>query len=368
MKSPHHLSLAWPVAGVFALLIVYASLYPFTGWRFQGIEPWAFVLAPWPRYWTGFDVLSNLVGYVPLGLLLTLAVARTGSGRGAWWAGTLGAWALSAVMETMQSFLPLRVPSNVDWWLNGAGGALGATVAVLLLRWRILGPWNQFRTRCLVPQTHGGMVLLLLWPVATLYPTSIPFGLGQVWQRAQAALWDLFDGSWLAAWLPQPLAMPPLSPLAQAMVLGLCLTAPLLMGYALLKTVVQRAVFLFLMGGLVMALGALSAILTYGPSQAWVWLTPPVTLGLSLFLGFGLITLRLRHRTCSLFMVLAWAFALGWLNRAPDTPYLAQSVQIWEQGRFIRFHGLSQWLGWLWPYAAIWVGLRQVLAKPSHAT
>ena len=66
--------------------------------------------------------------------------------------------------------------------------------------------------------------------------------------------------------------------------------------------------------------------------------------------------------------LLAWAFALGWLNRAPDTPYLAQSVQIWEQGRFIRFHGLSQWLGWLWPYAAIWVGLRQVLAKPSHAT
>jgi len=28
-------------------------------------------------------------------------------------------------------------------------------------------------------------------------------------------------------------------------------------------------------------------------------------------------------------------------------------LQAWEQGRFVRFHGLSQWLGWLWPFAAM---------------
>jgi len=67
MNQARNPSLAWPVAGVFAVLIVYASLYPFNGWRSQGIEPWAFLWAPWPRYWTGFDIASNLVGYVPLG-------------------------------------------------------------------------------------------------------------------------------------------------------------------------------------------------------------------------------------------------------------------------------------------------------------
>jgi hypothetical protein len=41
------------------------------------------------------------------------------------------------------------------------------------------------------------------------------------------------------------------------------------------------------------------------------------------------------------------------LNQAPENPYLAQTLQIWEQGRFIRFNGLAQWLGWLWPYAAL---------------
>jgi hypothetical protein len=41
------------------------------------------------------------------------------------------------------------------------------------------------------------------------------------------------------------------------------------------------------------------------------------------------------------------------LNQAPADPYFAQTLQTWEQGRFIRFHGLAQWLGWLWPYAAL---------------
>jgi hypothetical protein len=30
-----------------------------------------------------------------------------------------------------------------------------------------------------------------------------------------------------------------------------------------------------------------------------------------------------------------------------------RSLQGWEQGRFVRFHGLAQWVGWLWPYAAM---------------
>jgi len=40
-------------------------------------------------------------------------------------------------------------------------------------------------------------------------------------------------------------------------------------------------------------------------------------------------------------------------NQAPTSAYFAQTLQIWEQGRFIRFFGLGQWVGWLWPYAAL---------------
>jgi hypothetical protein len=52
----------------------------------------------------------------------------------------------------------------------------------------------------------------------------------------------------------------------------------------------------------------------------------------------------------------ALAVLVTLVARAPADPYYAASLQGWEQGRFIRFHGLAQWVGWLWPYAAmVWL-------------
>ena len=55
------------------------------------------------------------------------------------------------------------------------------------------------------------------------------------------------------------------------------------------------------------------------------------------------------------------------LNQAPESPYFAQTLQHWEQGRFIRFHGLAHWLGWLWPYGAL-VYLLAQLGRRSEET
>ena len=65
-------------------------------------------------------------------------------------------------------------------------------------------------------------------------------------------------------------------------------------------------------------------------------------------------------------MLLALAVSLTLLNRTSASPYFAQSLEVWEQGRFIRFHGLSQWLGWLWPFAALWLG-GHALARSSSS-
>jgi hypothetical protein len=45
------------------------------------------------------------------------------------------------------------------------------------------------------------------------------------------------------------------------------------------------------------------------------------------------------------------------LNQSPESAYFAQTLQTWEQGRFVRSHGLVQWLGWLWPYAVLMLAL-----------
>lgn len=360
-------SSAWPLALLFAGLVVYASLYPFTGWRAQGVFPLSWALAPWPQYWTAFDFVSNFVGYMPLGFLLSVTALRWGWRRGAWVLGAGVPAVLSLLVESLQTFLPVRVPSNVDFCLNTAGGALGAAIALALDRLGALRHWSRFRADWFQPSAHGGLVLLALWPVALLYPASVPFGLGQVWDRLSDALTQWMSDTPFAAWLPdQSVFMVPLSPFAEAFCIALGLLAPLLMAYGEMRSVVRRALFipLFFLG----ALGAagLSAALTYGPTHAWAWLGPQVLLGgcAALVLGVGL--LALPRRLCNAVMLLCLGVSLTLLNRAPDSPYFVQSLEAWEQGRFIRFHGLSQWLGWLWPYAALLFGLR-VVARSSGA-
>src|SRR5690606_21555671 len=83
-------SSAWTLAAIYAALIVFASLFPFEGWRVQGVDPWVFLTAQLPPpYWTWFDVNTNIAGYVPLGVLLALGMLR--DGRRARWAVPLAA-------------------------------------------------------------------------------------------------------------------------------------------------------------------------------------------------------------------------------------------------------------------------------------
>ncbi len=366
MSTPR--SFAWPLALLFAGLVVYASLYPFTGWRVQGVSPWAYLFAPLPQYWTGFDVVSNLLGYAPLGFLLMLAMRR--SGWGAWsWPFALGLPVLlSLAVETTQTYLPMRVPSNVDLALNAAGAVAGVLMAWVLERLGVLRRWSQFRADWFVPTAHGSLLLLALWPLALLYPLSVPFGLGQVWERLEAGLVDLLDETPFLAWVPVRLEPPvPLSSLAEAFCVALCLLAPLLMGLGEMRSVARRAVFLLMFFVCAFGTAGLSAALTYGPSHAWAWMSPQADLGMGVALVLGLGALWLPRRLCHVLMLLCLAVSLTLLNRAPASPYFAQSLEVWEQGRFIRFHGLSQWLGWLWPFAALWVGLRAVARPPRAA-
>ena len=73
----------------------------------------------------------------------------------------------------------------------------------------------------------------------------------------------------------------------------------------------------------------------------------------------------LRRRL--VFLLLALVVQLFMLNTAPASPYFDQTLQTWEQGRFIRFHGVVQWLGWLWPFAALIFGMRLLARTPAAA-
>jgi len=41
-------------------------------------------------------------------------------------------------------------------------------------------------------------------------------------------------------------------------------------------------------------------------------------------------------------------------------------VQTWEQGKFIRFHGLTEWLSWGWPFALLALGITYLFSDTTH--
>ena len=79
--NPRHRSSATPLALAMAALVLYASLYPFTGWRWPvGHAPATLLVLPWPPWQTPLDETFNFVGYLPLGLLVFIAAVRSGRG------------------------------------------------------------------------------------------------------------------------------------------------------------------------------------------------------------------------------------------------------------------------------------------------
>jgi VanZ family protein len=363
---PMHKTSAWPLALVYVGLIVYASLYPFNHWRDQGMQPWVFLAAPWPRYWTGFDVLSNVLGYTPLGFFLTLGSLRTGHTRWAVWVAVPIASALSLVMETLQVYLPDRVPSNLDLVLNMLGATLGTLTAWGLEKLGALQRWSRFRANWFVRDARDALVLLALWPVALLFPTAIPFGLGQVMERLEVGLAVLLFDSPFLEWLPvRDIELQPMLPMANWLVVLLGLITPGLLGYCIIRQPGKRLWFLLWLVMLGVAVSSLSAALSFGPEHAWVWLKPPVRGALVASVVVLAMLLWVTPRASAALAVLALGVDLSLINQAPIDPYFEQALFMWEQGRFIRFHGLAQWVGWLWPFVALWYVLSRAWGKES---
>lgn len=124
---------------VYALLLLYASLMPFdltndrASFDLQLHGAWRY----WPfgtLHTSRPDILSNLMIYVPLGLLFSTRVtlARRPSRWAAFLVGVVISGAISATVEYGQAFTPSRVTSATDFLMNLIGGSAGAAAGSLL--------------------------------------------------------------------------------------------------------------------------------------------------------------------------------------------------------------------------------------------
>lgn len=351
--SAHPRRLSTLVTWAWIALTIYASTFPFAGWRWPaGASPWL----PWPKFHDSFDLITNLVAYMPLGALLVWR--RDGPAARLLWQVVGGATLLSYGLELLQHLLPSRVPSALDWLLNTGGAALGALLGLLLRRTGLAQTIDDARARWFERHGADGLVLLALWPLALLFPTPVPLGLGQIWDRLRDQL-----AEWLAGWPwgepllvgigPGSVVATPLAPLTELLAVALGLLGPCMTAYCMAFRVRRR--WMLASGAALLAAGVttLSTALNFGPQHALAWSTPTAAGGMALGLLLAWALLGVGRRVAAGIGLMAIAASVAIVAQAPADPYFAESLNAWEQGRFIRFHGLAQWVGWCWPYVAI---------------
>lgn len=178
------------LALAYGALVVYGTLFPLDEWT-PPIAGWTNpITASWPHTAPRADLAVNLLAYVPLGLFLVLGLrARTGTAAAVILA-VVTSCVLSFALETLQSALPSRVPSALDWVANTAGTAGGALLAAALdprlapgrtlLEWRrawfaegtlanlalvVLGLWALTQAAPFVPSLDWGSLKAGLRPL-----------------------------------------------------------------------------------------------------------------------------------------------------------------------------------------------------------
>ncbi len=324
----------------YALFIVYASLSPFSGWQEQGLE-FSTVLA-WPLWlqYTWFDAAANLLGYLPFGLLLGLALRVRFNVNWTVLLATLGGVILSAMMEYAQMYLPVRISSNLDLLANSSGALVGALLAVSIAprEWFALH-LAHWRVRIF----HGGrevdfgLALVALWMFAQVNP-SLPM-LGNVFisevARAPFVVVQPEPFNWMES---------------MAVLLNMLMLGMLLLTLLRIRRQAASTLLLILCAVTVAKFTAAAILL-----KSWallLWLNGEAMLGI--FAGVLLVIAASRlSRTqlskCAALAALGYWVLAHWILDNGE-PSAAMRLYQWNYGHLLNYNGLSQTIALVFPF------------------
>jgi len=329
------------LAALYGLAIFYASLQPFEPWMERAPGTVFFLFAPWPPHWVRYDIVSNVVAYLPFGFFVALAqrpLPPAGTLSVAIVAGTL----LSFAMETLQMFLPTRDAGVADLLSNAAGTAFGGALALALIRSpRTKTAIGSIRDRWFLPGTVGdlGIALLVIWLVVQVNP-GIPLF---------ATMYDPTS---------RPGA-PGMAPDLAATVVEGAHSAFQLLGVGLFLALLLRerryvgGAALLLVGAAALVKGIAAAVLLR--PAAWEnWLAPSSALGVaagSLLLAMAIWLPRPAQVTLAAVALLSSLLATVLL---PDLVFARAPVALFNgpYGHLLNFNGLTHTVLLLWPAIA----------------
>jgi VanZ family protein len=336
---------------VVTLSIMFLTLYPWVGWRGIAIEPWAFISDPWPRYWTAFDLTANVFAYVPLGFLFVLLVARPVDRCYTLKevlllliAATLFGSGLSFILECLQSWLPNRFPSKLDWTANSVGTLIGAACGLGLtyklqrrLQASLYSAQAQSKrawSRLPPGRLSLGLLTLVIWVAINSNPQRLLFATGEI-----SALFDvdvttfaLVDSGILEAFI---------------VIAQMCIVS-CIVWTATSNQLVKRLLLVFALGGGLMMKSVSSSWLVSDADAFW-WLTPGAQAGMLIGAICVALIITLKPQTqiriAQIFIVSVTIL----VNFAPENPFYDSMIERWDQGRWSSLHALVVSFAYLWP-------------------
>lgn len=186
--------------GVFSLLylvmLVYGTLYPFDRWFVpQGGFLGNFLEADLSNL-SRTDMITNVLVYMPAGLLWTALLARQMRWAAAVVLATVMGTGLSFSLEAVQVFLPFRNSALSDLVLNALGSGLGGAIALVLSAHTRAGSrLHNFRAHAFMPGAIAniGLLVLALWALSQLSPLVPSLGVSNL-REGLKPLWFTLTG------------------------------------------------------------------------------------------------------------------------------------------------------------------------------
>jgi VanZ family protein len=320
---------------VWALLLAYASLYPFIPLRPPAGDAIAAFFVK-PRFTVAYDIAWNVVAYIPLGTLACLYFRQANDGTRALLKAVAFAAGYSLLMEFLQLFVPNRVASIYDVIANVAGALIGAAVFLDPIHSVVTKPLGELRERVLIPGAWGdaGLFLLMLWLIAQLNPALPFFGAGNI-VASDAGLVEMSLLQW------------------GAVALSTC-------GFGLFISTLVRGNEGSLRATLVLLSVALwlkfvGASFALQPHFSAEWVSGGRMAGLAIgFLVF--IPLRKLARPGRIYLALVMILAGGLFSKIFGAySALDEFLRLfrWPHGQLASFATLTRFLHELWPFAAL---------------
>lgn len=317
---------------LYILLIIYGSLYPFSGWTLPDLSGWERFL-DWRT--SRSDIVLNILVYIPLGLLFVRALVSRIHGLCLVLLAAAAGFGLSLGVEILQLFLPHRVTSLGDLLMNTMGAFLGGLSGYFFLaHTSISGFLLHYRSKWFFKDSlcSYGLLVICLWVLSQLAPLVPSPGWSNIKHGLKPAWHALHD---IALYDPVHVLVYVLN------ILGLCVIV-ILIGRS-------RSGSLFLFGLLI------AAVLMFKVPVVGRQLSLEAISGflLAFLVAFCIKNLRYRFLIFAGALSIIAAFLIQQLAPASGTQNLFSFNWMPFKGHLTSLMGLARILEAMWPFAAL---------------